>query len=670
MRPEYFLKIKMIIRHIIYIAVMLCPIALLGQVDDSSSGKEGKTDNEGVSFKSVRPKKKKDSITFTANDYKIISYMRDTTAIDTTISMAKYYRNNEWFKDMFGKMPFANMGQPYNSLAYDFTQRSYLPQMGAMAKRQLYLSAEEVKYYYLPTPITQFTYKTGVEQGQNLDVLFSANLQPNLNIFIAYRGLRSLGKYQRALVSNGNFRAGFSYVSANKKYTVFSHFANHDIDSDENGGMVTPAQFESGASEFKNRALVDMQLLDAENKRESKRYFLQHDYAFLRNRDSLASYKQIRFRHLFMYESEQYSFSQATANESYFGRPYVSTNISDKMRLHTMTNRVGAELELPYLGRTFLFGNAYFYNYYFRNAYYISGVLQRHQIKNTDFSIGAEWHKKIGGLTITAEGEQTLIGNMTGTKLKGKLQYALDERNRLTAGAALYSQMPNFNYLLYQSDYLLFNWDNYTAFDKENTQTLYADLQTQWGNAYLAVSNLNNYTYFREQTLGRVTPEQYGGNIQYLQLKVQKEFTFGKWGLDNTLMYQQVVQQDNILNVPAFITRNSFYFKSPLFEKAMILQTGIGVNYFTNYYANSYNPLLGEFAVQNSEKIGNFPTIDFFLNAKVRTMRIFFSLEQWHVPLSGISWMPLPNPYHYYSAPRQPYRDFIIRLGISWNLFN
>ena len=115
---------------------------------------------------------------------------------------------------------------------------------------------------------------------------------------------------------------------------------------------------------------------------------------------------------------------------------------------------------------------------------------------------------------------------------------------------------------------------------------------------------------------------------------------------------------------------NSFYFKSPLFQNAMILQTGIGVNYFTNYYANSYNPLLAEFVVQNNEKIGNFPTLDFFLNAKVRTMRIFFSLEQWHVPLSSISWMPFSNPYHYYSAPRQPYRDFIVRLGISWNLFN
>ena len=194
-----------------------------------------------------------------------------------------------------------------------------------------------------------------------------------------------MGKYQRILVSNGNFRAGFSYVSPNKKYTAFAHFASHDITSQENGGIVTPEQFEGGEKQFKNRATIDVQLLNAENIRESKRYFLQHDYAFLRNRDSLASYKQIRFRHLFSYETEHYTYDETQSN-SYFGDAYVPQNLHDKARLKKMINRLGVELELPYLGRTFLFGNAYFYNYYFQNAYYVSGVLQRRQIKDTDLS--------------------------------------------------------------------------------------------------------------------------------------------------------------------------------------------------------------------------------------------------------------------------------------------
>lgn len=654
----------MTLKKTIYFLIgLLFPLLSWAQEDDSANNNQ----EGGVTFKSLRPKKKKDSITFTARDYKIITYTRDTTSVDTSLTMQKYYLNNEWGKDMFGKMPFSNMGQPYNALSYDFRRQDYLPSMGAEAKKQLYLTPEEVTYYHLPTPLTEFTYKSGMEQGQFLNTLFSINLQPNLNIFIAYKGLRSLGKYQRILVSNGNFRAGFSYVSPNKKYTAFAHFASHDITSQENGGIVTPEQFEGGEKQFKNRATIDVQLLNAENIRESKRYFLQHDYAFLRNRDSLASYKQIRFRHLFSYETEHYTYDETQSN-SYFGDAYVPQNLRDKARLKKMINRLGVELELPYLGRTFLFGNAYFYNYYFQNAYYVSGVLQRRQIKDTDLSLGVQWHKKVGGFSIEAEGEQTFVGKMTGTRLSGKLAYAFDDKNSITAGAELHSAMPNFNYLLYQSDYKQFNWDNYTSFNKQNTQTLYGDLKTQWGNVSLSLTNLNNYTYFQEETLGKVRPEQYSSNIQYLQLKVQKEFRFGKWGLDNTMLYQQVVQDSNILNVPTFVTRNSFYFASHLFNKAMYLQTGIGFNYFTKYYSNQYNPLLGEFAVQTAEKTGNFPMFDFFLNAKVRTMRIFFSLEQWQVPVSN--WLKIGNPYNYYSAPRQPYRDFIIRLGIKWDIFS
>ena len=99
-------------------------------------------------------------------------------------------------------------------------------------------------------------------------------------------------------------------------------------------------------------------------------------------------------------------------------------------------------------------------------------------------------------------------------------------------------------------------------------------MKTQWGNASLSLTNLNDYTYFQVENLGQVRPEQYSGNIQYLQLKVQKEFKFGKWGLDNTMLYQQVVQDRDILNVPTFVTRNSFYFAFSFVQQGDVLANG------------------------------------------------------------------------------------------------
>jgi hypothetical protein len=92
----------------------------------------------------------------------------------------------------------------------------------------------------------------------------------------------------------------------------------------------------------------------------------------------------------------------------------------------------------------------------------------------------------------------------------------------------------------------------------------------------------------------------------------------------------------------------------------MQIQTGITLNYFTEYYANDYNPLLAEFYVQNQTKIGGFPTLDFFINAKVRQTRIFLKAEHFNSSFTG---------YNFYAAPNYPYRDFIIRFGLVWNFF-
>ena len=319
------------------------------------------------------------------------------------------------------------------------------------------------------------------------------------------------------------------------------------------------------------------------------------------------------------------------------------------------------------MGKTFVYGKSYFYNYFAKGIFIdTSGNFIPHQIKGTDYGLGLQWKKNYKGFYINAEGEQMIIGKILGTKLQGDLSYHFNEHNKLFAGINITSKLPNFNFLLYQSDYKNYNWYHFDDFSKENIQTIYGGLRSQWGNLSLDITNINNYTYFELKTNINGTkkqpkPQQYTGNIQYLKLVGEKEFRLGNWGLDNTLMYQQVLQQgEHIFNVPTFTTRNTLYFSSYMFKKAMYLQTGLTFKYFTNYYANEYNPLLADFQVQTDQKIGNYSVTDFFLNAKVRTMRIFFTVEHLEA---------LFGNYNYYAAPAQPYRDWKVRLGIIWYFF-
>ena len=69
---------------------------------------------------------------------------------------------------------------------------------------------------------------------------------------------------------------------------------------------------------------------------------------------------------------------------------------------------------------------------------------------------------------------------------------------------------------------------------------------------------------------------------------------------------------------------------------------------------------VAEFYVQNTTEVGDFPRIDFFINAKIRQTRLFLKAEHLNSSFTG---------YNFYSAPNYPYRDFIVRFGIVWNFF-
>ena len=191
-----------------------------------------------------------------------------------------------------------------------------------------------------------------------------------------------------------------------------------------------------------------------------------------------------------------------------------------------------------------------------------------------------------------------------------------------------------------------------------------------WGNLMVKYTNLDNYTYFapvsdtailngNENSF--IKPLQERSGISYLKVKYEKEFRLGMFALNNTVMYQNVTQDSEVLNLPQLVTRNTLYFSSDVFKKAMYLQTGITFKYFTSYTMNGYNPVLGEFFVQNNEELGAYPLLDFFINARIKQTRIYLKAEHFNASFTG---------YDYYAAPNYPYRDFVIRFGLVWNFFS
>ncbi|MBA6154048.1 putative porin [Gelidibacter maritimus] len=593
-------------------------------------------------------------------DYLIIGFERDTTYLDTTLSIQKEYKFNYLRKDEFGLIPFSNIGQTYNSLKHDFKKNRSMPLFGARAKHFNYMEKEDINYFHVPTPLTELFYKTAFQQGQLVDAFFTINTSKQFNFSIAYKGLRSLGKYQHILTSTGNFRFTTNYHTKNKRYQARAHIVMQDILNEENGGLTDEdvAIFESGDPEFINRAVFSPNFEDAENMLEGKRFYLDHHYNLLKASDSLSN--NLSIGQIISFEDKYYQFNQAKRND-FFGAAFLNTNMNDKVTLEDFSNRFFVNYKNETLGELQFNADYNNYNYGYDAVAVIDGVRIPNRLKGSVFGIGGSYQNQIGGFNLNGEFGLNLSGDFNGNFLDLNASYQLTSDIQVLARLNSNSKLPNFNMLLYQSDYLNYNWDHSTSFKNIQTQNLAFQVNSsRIATAEIEYTTINNHAYFNKDVNGNVKPIQAGGTLNYLKLKIAKEFRFGKFALDNTVMYQNVVDGEGILNVPQIITRNTIYFSDHLFKKALFLQTGFTFNYFTEYNMDGYDPLLGEFYTQNQTKIGDFPRLDFFINAKVRQTRIFFKAEHFNSAFTG---------YNYFSAPNNPYRDFSIRFGIVWNFF-
>ncbi|MGK0254795.1 MAG: hypothetical protein ACI9OE_002306 [Mariniflexile sp.] len=594
------------------------------------------------------------------NDYLIISYKNDSTYVDTTLTIQKEYKFNYLRKDNFGLMPFSNLGQTYNSLTYNFQNTGLMPSFGARARHFNYMEIEDVNYYRVPTPFTELYFKTAFEQGQQTDAFFTVNTSPQFNFSIAYKGLRSLGKYQHILTSSGNFRFTSNYQSKNKRYTARGHMVTQDLLNQENGGLRDDniTNFETGDPEFLDRSILEVNFENAESVLKGKRFHLEQTYNIIRKSDSLSKNK-LSIAHILSFEDKFFQYDQSAAN-SIFGSAFNSSQLKDLVTLENFFNQVQLNYSNNIMGDLQLNISNNNYNYGYDKLVELNGNRIINRLKGDIFSAGGQYHKQYKGFELNGELGINVSGNFDGNYLKANATFKLNDEILASASVNHSSKAPNYNTLLYQSNYIDYNWQN--NFNNIETQQLAFQLKYKsLVNITVDLNTVNDYVYFKtDETSNQVRPFQNNSTITYVRAKLENELKFGKFALNNTVLYQNVQDDNSVLNVPQLTTRNTLYFSGHLFKKAMFLQTGVTLNYFTAYYMNAYNPVLAEFYVQNNEEYGGFPRLDFFINAKIRQTRLYLKAEHFNASFTG---------YDYYSAPNYPYRDFTVRFGLVWNFF-
>ncbi|SHG49711.1 Putative porin [Flavobacterium micromati] len=649
-------------RIFFYLLFLAVPTILLSQTKDtkeSTSSLKNQSQNDTTKTKVA-----------SIDLYRVITIDRDTTYIDTSLTIQKEYSHNYLRKDIFGLLPFANDGQTYNTLQYNLADISPYPEFGFKAKHFNFLEANQIKYFSVATPVTELYFKSTIRKGQSVDALITLNTSQNLNFSIAYRGLRSEGEYINQLASTGNFRFTTSYNTKNKRYYLNAHYTFQDILNSENGGITTTDDFESEDPNFNNRQRFEVFLNDAKSFLKGKRIFLDHNFRVNAKKGA----NNLYVNHQFNYENKFFEYNQRTLlstigdqTVSRFGDSFLAAEINDQTRFNKMYNRVGATYENTTLGKFHFFVEDFRSNFYYSRILIFDnqGIIPSSFSQNIN-SAGGQYEYRRNKWNGTFLYSRSVTAQSL-SNLDAKLKYELSDEIQLAFQYQNINKLPNNNFNLHQSSFVQYNWSN--NYKNEKINVLKAQATTPWVNAEVQLSVLQDHLYFDDvstptQAIERIqiiAPKQFDGTINYLSIKASREFQFGEFALNNTILYQKTEQSEAILNVPEIVTRNTFYYTTFLFKKALFLQTGFTLNYFSNYFANDYNPVIGEFFVQNRKQIGNYPNLDFFVNAKIQRTRIYFKVEHFNSSITG---------NNFYASPTNPARDFTIRFGLIWNFFN
>ena len=224
----------------------------------------------------------------------------------------------------------------------------------------------------------------------------------------------------------------------------------------------------------------------------------------------------------------------------------------------------------------------------------------------------------------------------------------------------------SFNTTLDEPEYYLqhlytnhYAWDN--EFSKVSRTSVEGGLSIpRWQfSARVAYNLLAGNIWYGSNGL----PQQNGEAMSVLSANVCKNFTLADLvHLDHRVLVQ-LSSRDDIVPLPLASANVRWYLQFPVGPvKAMTMQLGANVWYYTAWHLPSWNPALGVFQNQDENLYGNAPLADLFVNMQWKRACIFVKWEN-----ANMGW-PLEK-HDYFSADRYIRTTRAVKFGIYWPFY-
>lgn len=559
-------------------------------------------------------------------------------------------------------------------------------------------SFEKQKFYNMYVPFTQLSYGWGFgteNRTDHLKAIFAGNVNRKIGIGAWIDYPYTKGSY--AAQATKGLGYGFSGYYAGDRYEMQAFFNHTNHLNKENGGITDdlyitdPAELQGGVNTIEPKS-IPVNLNAAHNRLVGSHFYMSHAYnvGFWRDltmpEDTVERKEYVpvtRFVYAFDWKKDHRLFLNTNASE---GREFWQDTYFNSGGTRQNDNywRIGNTLGIEMVEgfqKWAKFGLSAYVEYAVdKFRYDVDGMdaIMAGTASTADLtplpdgwenSLSAlDQHLWVGGrlqktqgsiLRYSADAKFGIAGHVAGEiDLAGNIEtnFRLGRDTvSLSAEGAFSNLEPNGFYEDYVGNHFVWHHD----FDKIQKYRVGGSLFIPWTNTSLSVNfeNIGNYIYLDPSGL----PRQHSGQIQVFAAQLDQKLKFGIWNWDNTLTYQ-TTSDKSILPLPALSVYSNMYLYFHAF-RALTVQVGLDVNWYSRYQGLAYQPATMSFHTQGADpvNVGNFIFSDVYLTCKLYKVRFFLMCSHLNQGWFSKGYFSLP---HYPVDPRQ------FRLGLSIDFAN
>ena len=534
-------------------------------------------------------------------------------------------------------------------------------------------SEHTMKYYNSRIPMTLLSYNAsgGKETAQErLKGDFSGNINSKAQVGALLDYIYSKGSYANQALKNLTWGASGSYMG--DRYEMQAFYNHYNSLNKENGGITDsryitdPAALQGGVSSI-NAKSIPTRLTAAHTRYVGGQFWMNHRYKVgywyeeKTENDTIVKRTYIpvmSFIWTMDYSFAKHLFYNTAPGEAtgFFENTFLSaTGTRDETKFSSVTNTVGVSM-LEGFHKYAKFGLAAYARYQFRTYTQTPDTLD-HNVPTTltplpDYYfniankknqnllwVGGQMTKQRGTLlTYDVTAEFGIIGEAAGDinidgNVGTKFRLLGDTVNISAYGRFVNAHAP---YLMqsYRSNHFI--W--YNDFGKERTFKAGGILRIpHTGTAInIGVENIQNHIYFGADAM----PVQHSGSVQVFSAKLEQRLKAGILHWDNRITYQ-TSSNEAVISIPKLAVYSNLYLKCNI--ATLKLQFGIDCDYYTKYYAPSYQPATMAFYNQREVKCGNYPFMNLYANMKLQKARFYVLFSHINQGWFGKNYFSMPN---------------------------